>query len=345
MTRGARIAAAAAGALLIAALLWAATWFAVARLVEGGAQAWIEQERAAGARISHRRLSVEGFPLGWTLVAEGYAISRDAPRPQSASGPRIEAGVVPWDLSRVPLRFPGAHRLEHDGMALEVEAARPDAVLSLRADGRLAGIRVELGDVALRAPGAATTARATRLVVDLRDAGGADPATRGLLALSASVAELVPPPDARPPFDRALRSAEIQLVLRGERPGAGTQAARVEAWRASGGVVDMPVLRLDWPPVLVAGEGTATLDARNRPEAALSLRISGVPELLQALSRAGLLPRQQATMLGAIATGMARTDPATGRPEVSVPLTAQDGRLLVGGIPVMRLQPLDLGPR
>jgi hypothetical protein len=346
MSRSARIALLAApAALLAAALLWIAGWFAVAHLVEAQALGWMEQERAAGTRISHRRLAVEGFPLRWTLVAEGYAIARDAPQPQSASGPRLEAGIVPWDLSRVPLRFPGLHRLERDGLALEVEAARPEATLSLRAGGGVAGIRAELGDVSLRVPGAAGAARAARIVVDIREIDPPDPATRSFLALSLSVAELVPPPGTRAPFDRALRGGEIELSLRGERARTGTQAARIAAWRDSGGVLEMPRLRLDWPPVMVSGDGTATLDARNRPEAALSLRIAGVPDLLQALSRAGLLPLQQAAMLGALASGMARTDPATGRAEVAVPVTAQNGRLSLAGIPVMRLQPLEFGPR
>ncbi len=345
MNRATRLARAGAVALAAMALLWAAAWFAVARLVEGGAQAWIDQERAAGARIAHRRLAVEGFPLRWTLVAEDYAIARDAPQPQSASGARLEAGIEPWDLSRVKLRLPGAHRLERDGLALEVEAARPDAMLALRADGRFAGIRADLGDVSLRAPGAAGAARAARIVVDIREIDPPDPATRAFLALSLSVAELVPPPGMRAPFDRALRSGEIELALRGERARSGTQAARIAAWRDSGGVLEMPRLRIDWPPVTIAGDGTATLDARNRPEAALSLRIAGLPDLLQALSRAGLMPLQQAAMLGALASGMARTDPATGRAEVTVPVTAQNGRLSLAGIPVMRLQPLELGPR
>jgi len=237
------------------------------------------------------------------------------------------------------------HRLERDGLALEVEAARPEAVLALRGDGRFAGIRAELGDVSLRVPGAAGAARAARIVVDIREIDPPDPATRSFLALSLSVAELVPPPGTRAPFDRALRGGEIELSLRGERARTGTQAARIAAWRDSGGVLEMPRLRLDWPPVMVSGDGTATLDARNRPEAALSLRIAGVPDLLQALSRAGLLPLQQAAMLGALASGMARTDPATGRAEVAVPVTAQNGRLSLAGIPVMRLQPLEFGPR
>lgn len=345
MNRATRLARAGAVALAAMALLWAGAWFAVARLVEGGAQAWIDQERAAGARIAHRRLAVEGFPLRWTLVAEDYAIARDAPQPQSASGARLEAGIEPWDLSRVKLRLPGAHRLERDGLALEVEAARPDAMLALRADGRFAGIRADLGDVSLRAPGAAGAARAARIMLDIREIDPPDPATRAFLALSLSVAELVPPPGTRAPFDRALRSGEVELALRGERAPTGTQAARIAAWRDSGGVLEMPRLRIDWPPVTIAGDGTATLDARNRPEAALSLRIAGLPDLLQALSRAGLMPLQQAAMLGALASGMARTDPATGRAEVTVPVTAQNGRLSLAGIPVMRLQPLDLGPR
>ncbi|MFZ9449742.1 MAG: DUF2125 domain-containing protein, partial [Alphaproteobacteria bacterium] len=236
-------------------------------------------------------------------------------------------------------------RLERDGLAREGEAARPDAVLALRGDGRFAGIRAELGDVSLRVPGAAGAARAARIVVDIREIDPPDPATRSFLALSLSVAELVPPPGTRAPFDRALRGGEIELSLRGERARTGTQAARIAAWRDSGGVLEMPRLRLDWPPVMVSGDGTATLDARNRPEAALSLRIAGVPDLLQALSRAGLLPLQQAAMLGALASGMARTDPATGRAEVAVPVTAQNGRLSLAGIPVMRLQPLEFGPR
>ncbi|MFM8680707.1 MAG: DUF2125 domain-containing protein [Alphaproteobacteria bacterium] len=345
MTRGARIAAATAAAMLLAALLWTATWFVVARLAEAGAQGWIEQERAAGARVSHRRLGVEGFPLRWTLVAEDYAIARPAPRPQSATGPRIEATISPLDLSRVVLRFPGRHRLEHGEFALELEAARPDAVLALRADGRVAGIREELGEATLRWPGAPGAARAARIVVDLHEIDPPDPATRAFLRFALALTDLAPPAGARPPFDRPLQGGEIELRVRGERAAAGTQAARIEAWRVSGGVVEMPRLRLDWSPVAMAGEGTATLDALNRPEAAMTLRIAGVPELLQALSRAGLVARQQATMLGALAAGMARTDPASGRQEVAVPVTAQNGRLMLGGIPVMALQPLELGPR
>ncbi len=346
MSRSARIALLAApAALLAAALLWVAGWFAVAHLVEAQARGWIEQERAAGARVSHRRLAVEGFPLRWTLVAEDYAISRETPQRQSVSGTRLEARILPWDLSRVPLRLPGLHRLERDGLALEVEAARPEATLSLRPGGGVSGIRAELGDASLRVPGATGAARAARIAFELREIDPPAAQTRAFLALSLAIADLVPPPGTRPPFDRALRGGELELSLRGERARGGTQAERIAAWRDSGGVLELQRLRLDWPPVLVQGDGSATLDARNRPEAALSLRISGLPDLLQAMARAGLVAPQQAAMLGALAGGMARTDPATGRAEVVVPVSAQNGRLSLAGIPVMRLQPLELAPR
>ena len=221
MSRRARIALAAALGLAAAALLCAAAWFAIAHAIEARAVAWIGEERAAGTRITHRRLAVEGFPSHWTLVAEDYAIARDAPQARSASGPRLEATILPWSLARVPLRAPGVHRLEHDGLALEVEAAHPEATLALRADGRIGELRAELGDVVLRATGMPGAARATRIAFVARDIDPPDRATRDIFLLSLSISDLAPPPGTRPPFDRA----GILVAARNFGVGSSREAA------------------------------------------------------------------------------------------------------------------------
>lgn len=342
MPRWARWSAAGLAAALV---LWAGIWLLVARQIEARAEAWIAEEATRGTRITRERLRVDGAPFTWRLVAEGYGVARDGDTPFALAGARIEARWRPWAPREVALHLPGPHTLTLGAGAAarraRLEAARPEAWLALRGDGRIRQARADLGDVTLRmdaTDGAARIARATATL----DLGADAPRATGdtILALSLALDTLAPPAGTRPPFDRPIRAVELDAQLRGAWPSSGDRQAQLAAWRDSGGVIDLTRLRLDWPPLALTGDGTGGLDQRFRPEAAASLRLVGVPETIDLLVAGGWLKRGQAAFLAAAAAGLARPGPASGQREILVPITAQDGRLSIGGMPVLPLSPL-----
>jgi hypothetical protein len=338
------------GAYAVATLaaLWTAGWFVVAYAIESGIRGWAADMTARGTRVDVGAIDIDGFPLRWRVITTDYAIARDGAPPESLRGARLEATLEPWEPSRVALRLPGRHRFERGGgepVILDIQAARPDGALRLGAEGRLRALDLDLGQVEIRPAdgGAATTIGRLRLAVS--QTRPADPRTREWLTLALDAEELVPPRVATAPLDPTIRRARAELTLRGEVDGAGGPAERVAAWRDSGGVLELAALELDWAPLRLRGDGTATLDARNRPQAALTLRVAGLPELVDALARARRIAPAQAIALKALAAGLARGDAAGGRAEVTLPITAQDGRLSIAGFPVMRLAPIQFPAR
>lgn len=348
MDRRLRLAVVAIAAVLV---LWGGGWFVVAKIVESRAADWIERERALGNRLVYRDLGVEGFPFAWRLVANEYEIGRETPVAQVLSGARLEATLMPWDLSDVPLRFPGKHRYERrdstNVTAIELEAARPEARMRLHPNGRIREIDVDLGDATARAPGAvdADAARAKRLRIVAKEIDPVDPKSREFFNVAIALEEMVPPAAWQAPFNRPLKSGEAVIGVRGERVRNPNAAEQLIAWRNAGGVVELYRLRLDWSPLMISGDGTGGLDAQNRPEAALSMRVAGYGELLEALVQARQIGARQAAMFTTLLTGMAKDDPATGRKEVRIPITAQNGRLAVAGIPLMALPPIQMPAR
>jgi hypothetical protein len=339
------------GALAALLALWSGGWFVVARIVESRATDWIERERALGNRLVYRDLGVEGFPFAWRLVANQYEIGRETPMAQVLSGARLEAQLTPWNLSDVPMRFPGKHRYERRDStrvtAIELEAARPEARMRLHPNGRIREIDVDLGDVTARAPGAVDTeaARAARVRLVAKEIDPVDPNSREFFSIAIALDEMVPPTSWQPPFNRPLKSGEAVIGVRGERVRNPNAAEQLIAWRNSGGVVELYRLQLDWAPLMISGDGTGGLDAQNRPEAALSMRVAGYAELLDALVQSRQIGARQAQMFAALLGGMARNDPATGRREVRIPITAQNGRLTVAGFPLIALPPIQLPTR
>jgi hypothetical protein len=345
------------GAIAVAALaaVWAGGWFVLAGAIDGRVRAWAAAETARGVRVAFAALDVGGFPTRFRVRAESYDYATAGAEGWGLRGARLEATLSPWDLATVVLHLPGLHRIERraaDGnAAVEIEAQRPDGVLRLDADGRMRALELDLGGVAMTLPPGTVPASDQRgatiaqLQLAIRPTEPPHPQTRQFLSIAMRAEDAVLPRSLTRPLDATIRIADAEIALRGETRGDGSAADRVAAWRDSGGVVELLRLDLDWAPLRVTGDGTAALDARNRPQAALTLRVAGLPELVDVLVRARQINTVQAAAFKALAAGMARTDPATGRREVVVPVTAQDGRLSVAGFALMPLAPIPLPAR
>ncbi|MBM3522270.1 MAG: DUF2125 domain-containing protein [Alphaproteobacteria bacterium] len=326
--------------------LWGLGWFAVALYIEQRALGWIEGQRAAGTMMEAQRLAIDGFPFAWRLAADDYVIDQGGDGAQRVSGKRLEASFLPWRLRDIPLRLPGEHRFERrdaaGGFAIVFEAERPDARLLLASTGRMQRLELDFGTLTLRIPSLASTLTATRAQLVARDIDPPDPRSRDFWNLTLSLDDVTTPATWVTPFSRPMRRASLEIGVRGERVRAATPAEALIAWRDAAGVVELRDLAIDWTPLTVNGSGSGGLDRQNRPEAALSLRISGYDELLNALVQSRQVSRGQATAIRIALTALARANPQTNRNEVQLPITAQNGELTILGFPVAKLPPLAL---
>ena len=86
--------------------------------------------------------------------------------------------------------------------------------------------------------------------------------------------------------------------------------------------------------------GTVALDQRMRPLGASTADIRGFEEALGALAEAGILRRDMLPASRVTLNLLAKTNKSDGRRVLTVPLTAQDGALLVGPIKLAALPPV-----
>jgi hypothetical protein len=349
MDRRLRLALGAIAALLA---LWGGGWFVVAKIVESRATDWIERERALGNRLVYRDARRRGFPV---RLARGREPVRDRARRRR---------------SRRCCRARGSRRSSRPGISPTCRCASPASTAtsvatrptSPRSSSRRRGPRRACACIPTAASARSTSISATppharpapstprpraphACDVVAKEIDPVDPNSREFFNVAIALDEMVPPTSWQPPFNRPLKSGEAVIGVRGERVRNPNAAEQLIAWRDSGGVVELYRLQLDWAPLMISGDGTGGLDAQNRPEAALSMRVAGYAELLDALVQSRQIGARQAQMFAALLGGMARNDPATGRREVRIPITAQNGRLTIAGFPLIALPPIQLPTR
>jgi hypothetical protein len=132
--------------------------------------------------------------------------------------------------------------------------------------------------------------------------------------------------------------AELNLSFKGRLPG-GTLANSIAAWRDDGGSIEINKVAVRWGPVDADGNGTLALDEQNRPLGAFTARWRGYDETIDALQATGQLKPFPAAAAKIALRALARQN-KDGPDEVQIPLTAQDGRLFVAGIPLLPVPPL-----
>ena len=70
----------------------------------------------------------------------------------------------------------------------------------------------------------------------------------------------------------------------------------MRAWRDAGGIIQLRESAIAWGPLGAKGEGTLALDQAMQPLAAGTVRIAGLGQTLSALSAAGVVDPQTATL-------------------------------------------------
>jgi hypothetical protein len=110
-------------------------------------------------------------------------------------------------------------------------------------------------------------------------------------------------------------------------------------WRDGGGVVEVRLLKINWPPILAEIEGTLTLDAEMYPLGSFSSQISGYEEVLNTMVTLGWVKKKKAT-LALFMLDLFSTKDESGEKHLKAPITLQNKMLSVGPAPLLKLKPL-----
>jgi hypothetical protein len=327
-------------AVLAGAALASAWWFAE-RSLERGIERWVAERRAEGFQIQWRQQRIGGFPLWMEARFEQPLVAQpNGATPWSWEGEELVLLARPWNPNAVMVDGLGRHILSIRGLP------QP---LKLTSDGFRALLKFESGlprqgEVALTQPALWSeserpdaSARRLDLAIDKWPRAGADEKTEsGAGHLSVGELVLAPRFADRLPFREPI-DLTITAAVFGSLP-AGPPGPALASWRDAGGIVEVSRLELAWGPLGLSGNGTVALDEQMRPLGAGTAVIHGWDEALERLVQAGLVQPRQASIARVVLTAMSKPSPAGA--EVTVPLTAQDGRLSVGPVPVTRLPPV-----
>jgi hypothetical protein len=331
--------------LLALAGLGAGGWYFIAQRIEAGVASWASQRRLDGMAVDYLSAKVDGFPLEWRLTIMLPSLAGAGPSPWEWQGESVVARIRPWEPHDIPLLFPGVHVVaygpEKAARSVAIAAMRPDGRAVITADGQLTLLTLDLGQARVRystdeAP--PTEVGRLQLTVQPRPAAPAQrQAERVDVAVIVDDAILPAPPLAG--LGPRIVRAETDLSFKGKLP-AGPLQDSIVIWRDEGGIIEFNRAGLNWGPLDVQGNGTLTLDALNRPLGAFTVRARGYAETIDAVVAAGALRPRDAGLLKSALNLLARQVPGQTRPQLDIPVSAQDGRLFVAGLPVTPLAPV-----
>jgi hypothetical protein len=265
-----------------------------------------------------------------------------------------------WDLRRVEFSAPGAHHFDYGPARRRRQATlrAEDAAATLALDerGRAQQLAIRLAPIGFVPwrDGPQTAARSLALTFTAPDSGaasdsgaapdgGATPAApadqphrRPSLHLTAEIAEMDLPPGTRAALGRRIESLVVTAVITG-RLARGPLIQALEAWRRDGGVIEVERLALNWAALGLDADGTIALDANLQPMGALTARIAGFRETVEALVAAGNVRPRDGLTAKIVLGLLARTPEGGGRPRITAPLSLRDRQLRIGPVPLLRL--------
>jgi hypothetical protein len=320
-------------ALALAIGAYATFWSYASKRALQETAGWIAAQRAAGIEISHGELEAVGFPYRISVRIPAL-VAQDT---RGAEAWRLKGNLLgtiqPWNPNHIIVQgdglrlaaWPPASPPPADADAF---AGRSSIILK---SGKWERLAFDANDPRIAVPGQVLQGK--HAAVSLRRNHGEDKERPdGSIDLAVAGEDLVVPPGLANGFPPAVNRLNATGQLSGD-------LTSVPAWRESGGIVDFRLLDFLWGRIKVSGDGTVALDREMRPLGAMSATIQGHDAIIDALVTAGTLRGGEAAMAKAALGGLAQRGEG-GQPTIKVAISAQDGRLYVGPVPVGRLRPL-----
>lgn len=327
--------------VVIAAAAYGAYWFYVAGQVRDGIVDWAAARRAEGITVGWDRYAVTGFPgkLRVTIAAPVFANSAATPG-YEARGAVLTGEAWPWSPREWHLAAPQGGKVTiqpgPERAAVTIAAAQllgtvmvprdPGASASSGTAVSLAGEQITIAaDVRLTAARATVQAILPSRKVDHQD-----------IWASATIAadELVLPAPVEP-LGQTIAHIDSGIVVKGTIP-PGPRPAALAAWRDDGGTLELQYFSIGWGKLALAATGTLSLDQDMQPLGALTARIGGYSEIIDALVAAKTM-RPGDAQFAKIGLGLLAKPGSDGSPEINAPITLQNGFLFIGPAKLTRL--------
>lgn len=324
--------------LVLLASFWSGLWWWSAHRLEEQFLQWQAAQAAEGRDFRFTEMRVGGFPTHLRL-----RLSEPAMTDLSGwewRGPDVTAEAALWQPRRVQLEFPGTHSFqppERSMLApLEFAAGAAHGQLWLDNRGVIEGMRLAFQRLALAGYfDGGTRAQALEVGWGAAAVDAQEDADARDVPFFLEIRELELPSAAEPPLGRSLERLLAQGALEGWLQ-LGPPAESVPAWAARGGQVKLDDLQISWGPLRLQGEANLTLDQERRPLGAGHARIVGFEAALGAFAEAGLVQEDIGSMARLALLAMSSENNA-GQRQLEVPMTAQEGILRVGPLPLLPL--------
>jgi hypothetical protein len=333
---------AAAVLLLLLGGAYTAYWLIAADRIREGIAAWAETMRGQGLDASWQGSRVAGYPFSFRLE-----LSRLRLRGAAAIGefdlqaPKVAGSIRPWDFRDWTVTAPqglDAALAQRQVPLARIAASAATGAVSVLPAGDAAGVtRVWLSlDEASVEPAAEPTGRITAATANFwATLPGSAPHSENDRSLDIA-ADLhgVGVPAVPAPFTGKMENVALGLSVMGTIP-TGPPRQSADAWRRSGGTVELDHFNLGWGGLRVTGSGTAALDSDLQPVGAFSGAVAGYDQLLAGLVSAGRMRANDAGLARVALGFLAKTGP-DGRPQIQTSFTIQNGQMYLG--------PVKLGP-
>jgi len=332
-----------------ASLAYAVFWHYASNAFRQGIEQWAADRRADGFEASYASISMQGFPFSLQAVIRDPVLSKPVPRPPWAGGPDLDwewrgselvAAIYPWSLRRVELRFPGTNQITVPfgirGTTVFAAASRASGKFEFN-EGVPTAADLYLQDFDMLSEDGEESLSVARVELTGVTHAASTPAHQSAtfeLAVSGKAINL--PAQLTPPLGRYIATLELQASLMGVFPeGDTTEAAR--AWRDDGGTIEVHRLHLEWGPLTIEAGGTLALDAALQPIAGLSAIVRGYAETIDALVAHGVVQHDDGETAKQVLSLLAKAPKGGGPPELTVPLTLQNGWIYVGPVALARV--------
>lgn len=318
-------------------------WYGAAEIAKEAIAVWADERRDEGFTVDYGAVEITGFPLTFDVRVDQPAFSQAAAPAWSWRSEVLTARARPWTPNRFTIATATDHDVEYtiQGVRQRARARSSDTVVDVVLRGSvIEKVTARSRDLRVAVEGLTGSFGAARIHIRYQvDGTGADGIRGPSLALSAS--ELVLPFSELENLGVSGRIAQFgaAATLTGPlTPGPFDRA--VTAWRDGGGAINVNTLRLEWGELRLDGDGTIALDETFRPVGALTARVLGASETINALRDAGTLSPREAA-IARITLNVLSSAPEGGK--MQLPVTAQFGKLFVGPVAVFEIPPL-FGP-
>ncbi|MFG1299443.1 DUF2125 domain-containing protein [Xanthobacter sp. V3C-3] len=334
--------------LVILAVLWSGLWFYAANRAEREIDAWIGREAQLGRVWSCGDRSLAGFPFRFELRCRAPSLQTRGGDAFRFTAVSAQAVAQVWAPSHIVAEFTGPARVE-DLVTGEAYAANW-ALLQMSGVGDLSGqpqrLSVQAHEPRLELSGAT---------------GATGAAARPLLSahLFEFHARRAPTTDGKPDgvdYAAGLKGGEsallaalgvagpVDMTLQGTVTASADLrpmpvAQRLRAWAAAGGVAKLDRFVITAPKVAISATGAVALDAQGQLNGKLDLAFAGISDLVQGLDKAGVIPRDVAPIVSALAM-VGKPTQVEGRKGALFALGFDAGALKLAGFPVGYVPPL-----